>query len=169
MWEIALNSGLNSKSSWPPSSAACRQSVEVQKPQETHFQEVNTKTADSFKEKKKKFGTCFTALYSSRRKDTEWLHAACVKSLIASRHYVVFVSSDSLLMAEMSVKLFCVVSVGGVLLQMIQQLCSKHWCAVPLLFLSQALAKLPPSPLLGVDGLVALRYLIVLTVALTFP
>lgn len=45
------------------------------------------------------------------------------------------------------------------LLQMIQQLCSKHWCAVPLLFLSQALSKLPPSPLLGIDGLTALRYL----------
>uniref|UniRef100_A0A8D3BYZ4 tRNA (guanosine(18)-2'-O)-methyltransferase TARBP1 n=1 Tax=Scophthalmus maximus TaxID=52904 RepID=A0A8D3BYZ4_SCOMX len=46
---------------------------------------------------------------------------------------------------------------GCVLLQLIQQLGSKHWCAVPLLFLSQALAKLPPSPLLGVDGLAALR------------
>lgn len=69
-------------------------------------------------------------------------------------------------MAKLSVKLFCVLSVGGVLLQMIQQLCTKHWCAVPLLFLSQALAKLPPSPLLGVDGLAALRYPVVLTVAL---
>ncbi|XP_070697554.1 probable methyltransferase TARBP1 [Pempheris klunzingeri] len=46
---------------------------------------------------------------------------------------------------------------GRMLLQMIQQLCSKHWCAVPLLFLSQALCKLPPGPLLGVDGLTALR------------
>ena len=53
------------------------------------------------------------------------------------------------------------------LLQMIQQLCSKHWCAVPLLFLSQALSKLPSSPLLGIDGLVALRYLIMLTVRQT--
>ncbi|XP_054455903.1 probable methyltransferase TARBP1 [Anoplopoma fimbria] len=43
------------------------------------------------------------------------------------------------------------------LLQMIQQLCSKHWCAVPLLFLSQALSKLPPGPLLGIEGLTALR------------
>nr|XP_046257205.1 probable methyltransferase TARBP1 isoform X2 [Scatophagus argus] len=46
---------------------------------------------------------------------------------------------------------------GRMLLQMIQQMCSKHWCAVPLLFLSQALSKLPPSPLLGIDGLTALR------------
>ncbi|XP_056252334.1 probable methyltransferase TARBP1 [Seriola aureovittata] len=44
-----------------------------------------------------------------------------------------------------------------VLLQLIQQLGSKHWCAVPLLFLSQALSKLPPSPLLGISGLTALR------------
>ncbi|XP_042288717.1 probable methyltransferase TARBP1 [Thunnus maccoyii] len=46
---------------------------------------------------------------------------------------------------------------GPVLLQLIQQLGSKHWCAVPLLFVSQALSKLSPGPLLGVDGLTALR------------
>ncbi|XP_068424290.1 probable methyltransferase TARBP1 isoform X2 [Clinocottus analis] len=46
---------------------------------------------------------------------------------------------------------------GPLLLQMIQQLCSKHWCAAPLLFLSQALSKLPPGPLLGIEGLTALR------------
>ncbi|XP_040906647.1 probable methyltransferase TARBP1 isoform X2 [Toxotes jaculatrix] len=46
---------------------------------------------------------------------------------------------------------------GCVLLQLIQQLGSKHWCAVPLLFLSQALSKLPPSPQLGIEGLTALR------------
>ncbi|KAK5853887.1 hypothetical protein PBY51_015007 [Eleginops maclovinus] len=46
---------------------------------------------------------------------------------------------------------------GRILLQMIQQLCSKHWCAAPLLFLSQALSKLPPSPMLGIDGFTALR------------
>ncbi|XP_028279026.1 probable methyltransferase TARBP1 [Parambassis ranga] len=46
---------------------------------------------------------------------------------------------------------------GCVLLQLIQQLGSKHWCAVPLFFLSQALSKLPPSPLLGISGLTALR------------
>lgn len=46
---------------------------------------------------------------------------------------------------------------GSVLLQLIQQLGSKHWCAVPLLFLSRALSHLPPSPLLGVSGLSALR------------
>ncbi|XP_034040576.1 probable methyltransferase TARBP1 isoform X2 [Thalassophryne amazonica] len=46
---------------------------------------------------------------------------------------------------------------GCVLLQLIQHLGSKHWCAVPLLFLSQALSKLSLSPLLGVEGLAALR------------
>ncbi|KAM9808627.1 probable methyltransferase TARBP1 isoform X2 [Syngnathus typhle] len=46
---------------------------------------------------------------------------------------------------------------GRVLLQMIQQLGSKHWCAVPLLFISQALSKLAPNPILAVDGLTALR------------
>uniref|UniRef100_A0A669C9P9 tRNA (guanosine(18)-2'-O)-methyltransferase TARBP1 n=1 Tax=Oreochromis niloticus TaxID=8128 RepID=A0A669C9P9_ORENI len=46
---------------------------------------------------------------------------------------------------------------GCVLLQLIQQLGSKHWCALPLLFLCQALSKLPPSPLLGTSGLTALR------------
>lgn len=58
----------------------------------------------------------------------------------------------------------CVCFVGRMLLQMIQQLCSKHWCAAPLLFFSQALSKLPPNPLLGIDGLTALRYLIMVTV-----
>ncbi|KAK2824180.1 hypothetical protein Q5P01_021355 [Channa striata] len=46
---------------------------------------------------------------------------------------------------------------GCVLVQLIQQLGSKHWCAVPLLFISQALSKLPASPLLGIEGLTALR------------
>ncbi|XP_041866764.1 probable methyltransferase TARBP1 [Melanotaenia boesemani] len=46
---------------------------------------------------------------------------------------------------------------GPVLLQLIQQLVSKHWCAVPLLFICQAVSKLPPSPLLGISGLNVLR------------
>ncbi|XP_030628121.1 probable methyltransferase TARBP1 [Chanos chanos] len=46
---------------------------------------------------------------------------------------------------------------GAVLLQLIQRLGTQHWCAVPLLFLSQALAHLPACPLLGLDGLHALR------------
>uniref|UniRef100_A0A3Q3B3U0 tRNA (guanosine(18)-2'-O)-methyltransferase TARBP1 n=1 Tax=Kryptolebias marmoratus TaxID=37003 RepID=A0A3Q3B3U0_KRYMA len=46
---------------------------------------------------------------------------------------------------------------GHVLLQLIQQLGSKHWCAVPLLFVCQALSKLPPGPLLRASGLAALR------------
>ncbi|XP_072247257.1 probable methyltransferase TARBP1 isoform X1 [Leuresthes tenuis] len=46
---------------------------------------------------------------------------------------------------------------GCVLLQLIQQLGSKQWCAVPLLFVCQALSKLPACPLLGVSGLNALR------------
>ncbi|XP_062422564.1 probable methyltransferase TARBP1 isoform X2 [Pungitius pungitius] len=53
---------------------------------------------------------------------------------------------------------------GRILLQMIRQLCSKHWCAAPLLFLSQALSKLPPGPLLGVEGLAALREVLCCTV-----
>lgn len=59
---------------------------------------------------------------------------------------------------------FSLCFVGHILLQMVQQLGSKHWCAVPLLFLSQALSSLPPSPLLGMEGLTALRCLIMLTV-----
>ncbi|XP_061692708.1 probable methyltransferase TARBP1 isoform X2 [Syngnathoides biaculeatus] len=46
---------------------------------------------------------------------------------------------------------------GRVLLLLIQQLGSKHWCAVPLLFISQALSKLDPSPILALDGLTAFR------------
>ncbi|XDV50678.1 hypothetical protein PO909_019694, partial [Leuciscus waleckii] len=42
---------------------------------------------------------------------------------------------------------------GSVLLQLIQRLGSRQWCAVPLLFLSQALSCLSPCPLLGSDGL----------------
>lgn len=59
---------------------------------------------------------------------------------------------------------FSLCFVDHILLQMVQQLGSKHWCAVPLLFLSQALSGLPPSPLLGMEGLTALRCLIMLTV-----
>ncbi|XP_045556996.1 probable methyltransferase TARBP1 isoform X2 [Salmo salar] len=46
---------------------------------------------------------------------------------------------------------------GPVLLQLVQRLGSQHWCAVPVLFLSRALSHLPPCPLLGPDGLQALR------------
>ncbi|XP_066553070.1 probable methyltransferase TARBP1 isoform X2 [Amia ocellicauda] len=46
---------------------------------------------------------------------------------------------------------------GAVVLQMVQGLACRHWCAVPLLFLSQALAQLPPCPALGLPGLHALR------------
>lgn len=53
------------------------------------------------------------------------------------------------------------------MLQLIQQLACKHWCAVPLLFISQALSKLPPSPLLGIEGLTALRYIVRFTVRQT--
>lgn len=58
----------------------------------------------------------------------------------------------------LSISDYFVCFVGPVLLQLIQQLGSKHWCAVPLLFVSQALSKLSPGPLLGVDGLTALRW-----------
>ncbi|KAM3863056.1 putative methyltransferase TARBP1 [Diretmus argenteus] len=46
---------------------------------------------------------------------------------------------------------------GSVLLQLIRRLGSQHWCAVPILFLSQALSSLSQSPLLGTEGLNALR------------
>ncbi|XP_043992185.1 probable methyltransferase TARBP1 isoform X1 [Gambusia affinis] len=46
---------------------------------------------------------------------------------------------------------------GCVLFQLIQQLSAKHWCAVPLLFVCQAFSHLPPSPLLKISGLSALR------------
>ncbi|KAM9726926.1 putative methyltransferase TARBP1 [Menidia menidia] len=46
---------------------------------------------------------------------------------------------------------------GRVLVQLIQQLGSKHWCAVPLLFVCQALSTLPRCPLLGLGWLSALR------------
>ncbi|KAI4897075.1 hypothetical protein NFI96_000643 [Prochilodus magdalenae] len=46
---------------------------------------------------------------------------------------------------------------GRVLLQLLWRLSSQHWCAVPLLFLCQALSRLPPCPLLSTDGLHALR------------
>ncbi|XP_037388864.1 probable methyltransferase TARBP1 [Pygocentrus nattereri] len=46
---------------------------------------------------------------------------------------------------------------GLVLVQLFWRLGSQHWCAVPLLFLSQALSRLSPCPLLTVDGLQVLR------------
>lgn len=70
-------------------------------------------------------------------------------------------------LVSLSVTDCCVCFVAPVLLQLIQQLGSKHWCAVPLLFLSQALSKLPPDPVLGTDGLTALRYLFMFTVRQT--
>ncbi|XP_029110149.1 probable methyltransferase TARBP1 isoform X2 [Scleropages formosus] len=46
---------------------------------------------------------------------------------------------------------------SGVLLQLIRRLASRHWGAVPILFLAQALSRIPPGPILGPDGLQALR------------
>nr|XP_015218568.1 PREDICTED: probable methyltransferase TARBP1 [Lepisosteus oculatus] len=46
---------------------------------------------------------------------------------------------------------------GSVLLQMVQNLACRHWCAVPLLFISQALSQLPCCSALGLEGLCALR------------
>ncbi|XP_017317065.1 probable methyltransferase TARBP1 isoform X2 [Ictalurus punctatus] len=46
---------------------------------------------------------------------------------------------------------------GSVLLQMLKHLSSRRWCSIPLLFLSQALSCLSPSPLLKADGLHVLR------------
>ncbi|XP_010226600.1 PREDICTED: probable methyltransferase TARBP1, partial [Tinamus guttatus] len=46
---------------------------------------------------------------------------------------------------------------GRFLLKFIQKMTSRHWCAVPILFLSMALAYIPACKVLGADGLHALR------------
>ncbi|XP_074079086.1 putative methyltransferase TARBP1 isoform X1 [Macrotis lagotis] len=43
------------------------------------------------------------------------------------------------------------------LLKFIKKMTSRHWCAVPILFLSRALAHIPRCKMLGVEGLLALR------------
>ncbi|XP_032098206.1 probable methyltransferase TARBP1 isoform X2 [Sapajus apella] len=43
------------------------------------------------------------------------------------------------------------------LLKFIRKMTSRHWCAVPILFLSKALANVPRYKALGIDGLLALR------------
>ncbi|XP_045154151.1 probable methyltransferase TARBP1 [Echinops telfairi] len=43
------------------------------------------------------------------------------------------------------------------LLKFIQKMASRHWCAVPILFLSKALANVPKCKALGIEGLLALR------------
>ncbi|XP_036439227.1 probable methyltransferase TARBP1 [Colossoma macropomum] len=53
---------------------------------------------------------------------------------------------------------------GSVLVQLFWRLGSQHWCAVPLLFLSQALSCLSPCPLLRADGLHVLREVLRCTV-----
>ncbi|XP_002717373.2 probable methyltransferase TARBP1 isoform X1 [Oryctolagus cuniculus] len=46
---------------------------------------------------------------------------------------------------------------SGFLLKFIQKMTSRHWCAVPILFLSKALANIPRCKALGIEGLLALR------------
>ncbi|XP_069463465.1 probable methyltransferase TARBP1 isoform X2 [Ambystoma mexicanum] len=46
---------------------------------------------------------------------------------------------------------------GSFLLRFIQKVTSRHWCAVPLLFITKALAHIPASKSWGRDGLLALR------------
>ncbi|NWI93242.1 TARB1 methyltransferase, partial [Pitta sordida] len=46
---------------------------------------------------------------------------------------------------------------GSFLLKFIQKMTSRHWCAVPILFLSMALAHIPTCKVLGAEGLQALR------------
>ncbi|XP_023438769.2 probable methyltransferase TARBP1 isoform X1 [Dasypus novemcinctus] len=46
---------------------------------------------------------------------------------------------------------------GSFLLKFIQKMTSRHWCAVPIFFLSKALANVPRCKALGVEGLLALR------------
>ncbi|KAM6218336.1 LOW QUALITY PROTEIN: putative methyltransferase TARBP1 [Rhynchocyon petersi] len=43
------------------------------------------------------------------------------------------------------------------LLKFIQKMSTRHWCAVPILFLSKALASVPRCKVLGAEGLLALR------------
>ncbi|XP_062864262.1 probable methyltransferase TARBP1 [Trichomycterus rosablanca] len=49
---------------------------------------------------------------------------------------------------------------GSTLLRLLRRLGSRHWYAVPLLFVCRAVSHLPPRPLLGADGLHALRELL---------
>ncbi|NXI18140.1 TARB1 methyltransferase, partial [Irena cyanogastra] len=46
---------------------------------------------------------------------------------------------------------------GSFLLKFIQKMTSRHWCAIPILFLSMALASIPACKVLGAEGLHALR------------
>ncbi|NXQ63242.1 TARB1 methyltransferase, partial [Anthoscopus minutus] len=46
---------------------------------------------------------------------------------------------------------------GSFLLKFIQKMTSRHWCAIPILFLSMALASIPACKVLGTEGLHALR------------
>lgn len=46
---------------------------------------------------------------------------------------------------------------GCFLLKFIRRMADRHWCAVPVLFLSRALASLPRCKALGGEGLLALR------------
>ncbi|XP_030053983.1 tRNA (guanosine(18)-2'-O)-methyltransferase TARBP1 [Microcaecilia unicolor] len=46
---------------------------------------------------------------------------------------------------------------GSFLLQFIQKITSRHWCAVPLLFICKALAHIPACRVWGLEGLLALR------------
>ncbi|XP_059755484.1 probable methyltransferase TARBP1 isoform X3 [Balaenoptera ricei] len=43
------------------------------------------------------------------------------------------------------------------LLKFIQKMTSRHWCAIPILFLCKALANIPRCKALGIEGLLALR------------
>ncbi|XP_036210400.1 probable methyltransferase TARBP1 isoform X3 [Myotis myotis] len=51
------------------------------------------------------------------------------------------------------------------LLKWIQKMSSRHWCAVPILFLSKALASVPRCKALGLEGLLALRGVLQCTMA----
>ncbi|XP_070257404.1 LOW QUALITY PROTEIN: probable methyltransferase TARBP1 [Myotis yumanensis] len=51
------------------------------------------------------------------------------------------------------------------LLKLIQKMSSRHWCAVPILFLSKALASVPRCKALGLEGLLALRGVLQCTMA----
>ncbi|XP_053567073.1 probable methyltransferase TARBP1 [Bombina bombina] len=54
---------------------------------------------------------------------------------------------------------------GEFLLQFIKKMTSRHWCSIPILFISKALANIPTSKAWGVEGLHLLREVVQCTMA----
>lgn len=94
----------------------------------------------------------------NRGKEIQFLFVEMFWSLRFSLFNKTMKKTPGYFMLVWNVQLMMLSWPGSVLLQLIQRLGSRHWCAVPLLFLSQALSCLSPCPLLGSDGLHAFRY-----------